>query len=202
MSPLVAPPRLSALSGFQLIDALREGGYVLVMRHPSSPTVRPDCRDAHSGNDRLERQLDAPGSRLVRAMGISMKRLAIKVSPVYSSPAFRAREALHIAGFEEIVTTPELDENSCFDQRRSGMHTRWLQAQSARTPSPGNNTLLMTHLPNLVDAFEGVGSVAVGEVLVYMPAQTEIGTLIARVRIEEWPQLAMLAGIGYLSQPD
>jgi phosphohistidine phosphatase SixA len=141
------------------------------------------------GNDRLERQLDARGARLACALGASLKSLAIKVSPVYCSPAFRAHEALKLAGLEQIISAPELDE-----EPDSIRHTRWLRAQSSRSPPIGSNTLLMTHLPNLLEAFDGLGSVEVGEMLVYMTAQTDTGLLIARVRIEEWPRLSQRMG--------
>lgn len=190
---MVAPAQISALTGVRLIDALREGGYVLIMRHPSSPRLGPTRTDAHLGNDRLERQLDARGSELARAMGAALKSMAIKISPVYCSPAFRAREALKLAGFEHIIVAAELDELRPFDEQAASlMHARWLQRHSARTPPGGSNTLLMTHLPNLLEAFDRIESVEVGELLVHAPAQADTGTLIARVPIEDWPRLAML----------
>ena len=52
-TPVVAPDTL--------IASLRQGGYVLVMRHASSPREAPDRRTAHADNTNLERQLDAAG---------------------------------------------------------------------------------------------------------------------------------------------
>ena len=41
-----------------LVDELRHGGYVLVMRHASSPANPPDKSAADPENVALERQLD------------------------------------------------------------------------------------------------------------------------------------------------
>ena len=192
---MVTPAPLFCLTGVRLIDALREGGYVLIMRHPSSPRLGPTRADAHPGNDRLERQLDTRGSQMVRAMGASIKALAIRVSPVYCSPAFRAREAFKLAGFEEIVIAPELADLAVSEGAFGDVtQTRWLKQHSARIPQCRSNTLLMTHLPNLLAAFDRIDAVEAGEMLVYRPAQADMGTLVARVLIEDWPGLAMLAG--------
>jgi phosphohistidine phosphatase SixA len=187
----VVDAQRSTLSGAQLVAALRQGGYVLIMRHPSSPPLSPARTEAHAGNDRLERQLDAHGSMLARVMGASLRNLAIRISPVYSSSAFRAREALKLIGFEEVILASELDEEG----GQMSINTRWLRAQSAKAPLFGSNTLLMTHLPTLLDAFASLDYVQVGEMLVYTPAQAPTGTLVARVPIEEWPRLAALVPI-------
>jgi len=189
----VVPTAQLELNGIHLLHALRGGGYVLIIRHPSSPRKSPTHADAHLGNQRLERQLDVLGSQLACAMGASIKRMAITLSAVYSSPAFRAREALELAGFQQIIIAPELDELQLVDdEARALMHTRWLQAQSAQLPPTGTNTLLMTHLPNLLEAFSEIGWIEVGETLVFRPTQAITGMVIARLPIEEWPRLALL----------
>src|SRR5258706_561836 len=64
-------------SAAELAVSLRQGGYVLVMRHTSSPTTLPDKNGAAPGNDKLERQLDAKGQETARAMGEAIKALRI-----------------------------------------------------------------------------------------------------------------------------
>jgi hypothetical protein len=50
--------RAEPLSGAALVEALRQGGYVLLMRHASSPLAPPVASTAEPDNTRLERQLD------------------------------------------------------------------------------------------------------------------------------------------------
>ena len=47
-----------ARSPEELIGRLRQGGYVLVMRHASSPREAPTKEQANPDNPKLERQLD------------------------------------------------------------------------------------------------------------------------------------------------
>src|ERR1700680_2274627 len=80
------------LSGGALVSALRKGGYVIVMRHASSPREVPDKRTAHSDNVNLERQLDEPGRASTAAMGKAFRDLTIPVGDVGTSPTYRALE--------------------------------------------------------------------------------------------------------------
>src|SRR6516165_8345216 len=49
------------LQGDALVKALRQGGYVIVMRHARSPLEVPDKQTANPDNVKPERQLDAKG---------------------------------------------------------------------------------------------------------------------------------------------
>jgi hypothetical protein len=50
-------------SANELVKALQSGGYVLVMRHASSPREAPSKEVANADNTKLERQLDAKARR-------------------------------------------------------------------------------------------------------------------------------------------
>jgi len=63
------------LSGDALVKSLRQGGYVLVMRHASSPREVPDNQTANADNVKLERQLDEGGRRGSIAMGQALRSL-------------------------------------------------------------------------------------------------------------------------------
>lgn len=58
------------LSGKAPAGALREGGYVLLMCHASSPERRPAAGTADSGNKGDERELDAGGADIVARIEI------------------------------------------------------------------------------------------------------------------------------------
>jgi hypothetical protein len=47
----------------ELVKALQSGGYVLVMRHASSPREAPSKEVANADNTKLERQLDEAGRK-------------------------------------------------------------------------------------------------------------------------------------------
>jgi len=68
-----------------------------------------------------------------------------------------------------------------------------LRALAATTPPAGNNVVIVTHKPNIMDAFgKDWFDVREGEASVFKP---EAGgyKLVARVRAEEWSKLAQAA---------
>src|SRR5665213_3607121 len=58
---VIGTAHAQALAGEALVKALRQGGYVIVMRHASSPREVPDQKIANADNVNRERQLDEAG---------------------------------------------------------------------------------------------------------------------------------------------
>ena len=173
------------MPGSPLLDGLRKGGYVLVMRHANSPAMPPTKAQADPENVKLERQLDQMGRDTAKAMGEQIKRLRIAVGDVISSPTYRARLTSQLAFGVAPKTAPELDEGaegmaSNADQGR----VAWLKRKIAETPRAGTNTILITHAPNISGAFDI--PVQPGEVLIFRPGSANAGTPLARVKIQEW----------------
>src|SRR5580700_8592874 len=82
------------LSGEALVKALRQGGYVIVMRHASSPREAPDRQIANADNVNLERQLDEAGRASAIALGSALGQLKIPIGEVFTSPTYRALETV------------------------------------------------------------------------------------------------------------
>lgn len=173
------------LSGDALVKALKEGGYVIVMRHASSPRELPDKAIANPDNTKPERQLDSRGRASSTAFGQALRRLEIPIGEVLSSPTYRALETAKFAELSHAVPTPELGDNG---QSMSGVSTTqiaWLQERVKQTPKE-TNTLLITHQPNIVGAFPHFGqAIEDGEALIFGPD----ATLAAQIKIGEWPGL-------------
>jgi phosphohistidine phosphatase SixA len=185
-----ATAHATTLTGTALVDALRQGGYVLVMRHASSPFAAPDKSTANPDNPKLERQLDATGRSTARAMGEAIRQLRIPVGDVFSSPTYRALEAVRIAALGQPKTYTELDEGAQGMQSGADpQKSAWLRAKAAERPRARTNTFIVTHTPNIVDAFgQDAGRIAAGEALVFHPDGKGGTDLVARIKIEEWPQ--------------
>ena len=81
----------------ELINRLRQGGYILVMRHASSPREAPSKAVANADNTRLERQLDESGRRGALAMGEAIRALRIPIGTVLTSPTYRPCQRLWLA---------------------------------------------------------------------------------------------------------
>ena len=172
------------LSGPALVKSLRTGGYVIVMRHASSPRDVP----ANPSPDNVppERQLDERGRSSATAMGEALRRLKIPIGEVLTSPTYRARETARLAKLPQPQPTAELGEGSGNMQAVSAAQTQWLQKKAREFPR-GTNTVLITHVPNITAAFPGETPAAVeGEAFVFGSDGKGGARLVGRIRIEEW----------------
>ena len=176
------------LSGEALVKALRRGGYVIVMRHTSSPREAPDKQAANADNVKVERQLDEIGRTTATAMGKALRDLRIPVGDVLASPTYRALETVKYAQLGNARTYTELGDNGQSMQGGTEAQAAWLRKRVTQFPS-GSNTILVTHFPNIRDAFPQASGVDDGEALVFGPDGKGGAALVARIKIEEWPGL-------------
>jgi len=178
------------LRGEALVKALQKGGYVLVMRHASSPREVPPKQTANADNSRFERQLDETGRKSAVAMGKALRDLRIPIGNVLSSPTYRALETVRLAQFGTPQTFAELGDNGQSMQGDTPAQAAWLQRRVAHFPT-ATNTIIVTHLPNIAGAFPqfASGGLADGEALIFGPDSKGQAVPVARVKIEEWPAM-------------
>jgi len=80
-----------------LIDSLRQGGYILYVRHGEA-SVGEDQPDLIFSDCSTQRNLSEEGRRQATALGEAFRRLQIPVqSPVLASPFCRTRETAELA---------------------------------------------------------------------------------------------------------
>ena len=172
----------------ELVKNLQKGGYVIVMRHASSPRETPSAEIANADNVNRERQLDEAGRASATAMGKALRQLKIPVGAVISSPTYRALETARLAQFPAPRTVVELGDGGVSMQGATDAQSEWLQKEITQFPT-GTNTILITHFPNMSRAFpQWTSGLADGEALVFGPDGKGGATLVARVKIEEWPK--------------
>ncbi len=184
----VCPAPAQQLSGARLVAALRQGGYVIVLRHASSPREAPGKQTANPDNIALERQLDQAGRDSAIAMGKALRDLQIPIGAVLSSPTYRALETVKYAQLGTAETHAELGDRGKSMQGVSESDGMWLREQTVQVPKMGN-TILVTHMPNISRAFPQVAGVADGEALIFHRESNGTATLAGRVKIEEWSKL-------------
>ena len=177
------------LQGKALVRALQRGGYVIVMRHASSPQSPPTREDADPQNIHLERQLDENGRTMATAFGNALRRLKIPVGQVLSSPTYRALETARYAQLPTPMTVPELGDNGRSMQNTNESQSAWLQKRVTKFPR-GSNTILITHQPNIAAAFpQWSKNLSDGEALIFGSDGKGRPKLVARVKIDEWAKL-------------
>jgi phosphohistidine phosphatase SixA len=189
---LCAAGSTASLTGKDLTAALQRGGFVILMRHASSPASPPDPAQAGPENPHHERQLDEAGRTSARAMGVAFHRLRIPIGQVLSSPAYRALETARLADLGPAQPYDQLgDAGQSMTADPSGTRGGWLRDKVAQAPKAGKDTLIITHAPNIREAFLTEGAdLAEGEALVFRPDGQGGASLVARVKIQDWPRLA------------
>ena len=177
-------------SGAKLVDALRHGGYVLVMRHAHAPEQAPSPAAADPANSKDERQLDAAGQSAALAMGAALRTLRVPVGAVWSSPTYRAQETARLAGLPAPTIAAELGDSGHSMQAASDGQAKWLTALANRKPRKGTDSVIVTQYPNIKAAFgDQATDMKDGEALVLRPSKTG-PTPVGRIPMDEWPQLA------------
>ena len=159
------------------------------MRHASSPATAPDKEHANPDNTKLERQLDAAGREGATAMGKALRDLKIPIS-VLTSPTYRALETVKFAGLSKPQPFEQLGDGGQSMQAVADAAAAWLRDRASQPPVRGTNTIIVTHLPNIMRAFpDWEPQVADGESVVLRPTGSGQAQVVGRIRIEEWPQL-------------
>ena len=72
----------------------------------------------------------------------------------------------------------------------SGARGAWLREKTAELPAPGKNTLIVTHFPNILEAYpKEAAGFADGEALILHPDGRGAAAFVARVKIDEWAHM-------------
>lgn len=171
-----------------LVTVLRSGGYVILMRHASSPREAPEKATANPDNIKLERQLDEAGRSSAIAMGKAIRELKIPIGEVFTSPTYRAMETVRLAQLPNPQPQAELGDSGQSMQAATDAQAAWLK-QRVSHAAAATNVVIVTHMPNLSRAFPEWGAVADGEAVVLKPDGKGSATVIGRIKIEEWPRL-------------
>jgi broad specificity phosphatase PhoE len=176
------------------LNQMRLGGYVIVLRHGA--TASDSAMDPMSNPAKKttsgERQLSDAGRAQARAVGEAMHRLKLPVGLVLTSPLQRAVDTGTLLGFGEVTTKSELAEaGSAVSPEENQRRADALRQLVTLLPPADNNIIIVTHKPNLTEAFgKDWSDVREGEASIFEPGAAGHGyKLVGRVRAEEWAAL-------------
>ncbi len=99
------------LEGRELLDVLRKGGLVFLMRHMSTDSFVPEEGAQEKDACANQRNLDERGKREAKGVGQDIKRLEIPVGQVLTSPYCRCVET----GMLAFGKAEEIEELSVLD---------------------------------------------------------------------------------------
>jgi len=181
-------PRLSAP---ELVEALKGGGYVILMRHMSTEPVAPDPAFFDIRDCSTQRGLSPFGRDQAKRIGAAFESLGIQVGEVYSSPYCRCLETgkLAFGKVEELELLSVSDRLPVPEKDARGKEVRKLLGTD---PPPGKNTILITHSGTLLYSF-GLDTKPEGVAHVFKPGPVGTSFYMAKLAPEEWARAAGLA---------
>ena len=188
----VATHGQSALSEEEWINALRSGGHVIVIRHGATPPDQADTDPLHLENIDKQRQLNDAGRAQAQSIGAAMRKLKIPVGEVYTSMFNRAVETGKLLGFGEVKPSIDFAEGGLVvTSIENNRRAQALRKLAATLPPPGTNVIVVTHRPNILDAFgKDWFEVKEGEASIFKPDGAGGYKLIARLQANDWSKLA------------
>ncbi|MEI6559572.1 MAG: histidine phosphatase family protein [Rhodospirillaceae bacterium] len=135
------------------LKQLREGGFVLYLRHGSTDNTRPDRIPMVDLADcSTQRPLTQDGRLLAARVGGAIRQAAIPIGEIRSSPLCRAKEsaAAALPGREVTVDQDLMYTANLTDAQKAPIIANTRRLLSAAV-APGTNRLLVAHAPNLMD---------------------------------------------------
>lgn len=176
------------LTGASLVDALREGGYTLYLRHTETSAPGVDELATLSDCD-AQRELSEDGRADAVAIGRALRLLEVPIGEVRSSPFCRVVETAELA-FGAAVTDRALLSLATMELEGEAERDRVADAAAARlaeVPEPGTNRVLVGQFSNL----RPVAGVALEEgATAVFRADGDTFELIAEIPPGGWPRLA------------
>jgi phosphohistidine phosphatase SixA/plastocyanin len=172
----------------RLVTAMKQGGYVIVLRHGATNPNQADTDPLHRDNISAQRLLSPQGREIATRVGDSFRLLGIPLGKVYSSEFNRATETAKLVSGKSVTTTPDLTEGGLVvSPAENARRAKALKAMASTAPDAGVNTLIVTHKPNILDAFgEDWFDSKEGEASVFKPDGSKDLVLVARIQAADW----------------
>lgn len=191
---LLATSERGADAQAEWINGLRQGGYVIVFRHGATHSDQADTDPLNPKNVAQQRQLNETGRAKAKEIGEALRKLRIPVGQVQTSVFNRAVETGALMNVGEVTSSLDLTEGGLVvTPIENNRRAQALRKLAATVPPPGTNIVVVTHKPNILDAFgKDWFDVREGEASVFQPGGGGY-KLIVRVQADEWSKLAQAA---------
>jgi broad specificity phosphatase PhoE len=181
--PAAEPERLGPVA---LVETLREGGYVVYLRHAITDRSKEDDPVLDLEDCTTQRNLSDEGREQSHEIGDAFRRLSIPIDTVYSSEYCRTRDTAELAfgAYEDEPVLTGFPERSdpTFAQR-----VRQTEELLARAPGPGQNTVLVAHVKNLEEV--AGRTIDEGELAVFEPLGGTSYRYRGQIPATLWPEL-------------
>ncbi|WP_045212723.1 histidine phosphatase family protein [Desulfonatronovibrio magnus] len=172
----------------ELIDELRQGGFVLYMRHGRTDSSQPDQVPMDLDDCSTQRPLTDEGRQEIIQVGQAIIDSGIPVKDVVSSPLCRAKESARLAFGDNIVVEENLMYTAHLtSEEKIPIVEKTRELVSKPVEEPGMNRILVAHAPNLADLMDYFPEVE-GTVVIFKPLGQGEFEYMASILPHEWGQ--------------
>jgi len=165
-----------------VLQQLREGGYVLYLRHTSTDFSQNDSRMTSFEDCASQRNLTDQGRDEARALGEHVRRLKIPIGEVLASPFCRTMETARLAFGKARATNDVRGGPARTDDPARYATLRKLLSSNV----PKSENLVISSHGNPFHAVAGPPYLAEGEIAVVRPEGGERFSVVARIRLTDW----------------
>lgn len=176
------------LKGQALVDAVKQGGTVILMRHAATEKRSDETIKFRLEDCDTQRNLSEQGKRDAAEIGEAFRKLGIQVSDVQASPYCRTLETGELA-FGKATATDTLSVGDALSMEGKLDRAAEIRKLLDTAPPAGANVVLITHTGNLLYAF-GLDSRPEGIAHVFRPNGTGRASYLGRIEPAEWKQLS------------
>jgi phosphohistidine phosphatase SixA len=188
-APAVAVPFEEYPVTPDLLREMRQGGFVLYVRHGITDNSRADRLPSVDLNDcSTQRQLSDEGRELMKRVGQAMRRTRIPVGQVLVSPMCRTRESARLAFGEGYEVVESLMYSATMTSEEKKPRIEALKKLLVAPPAKGSNTVLVAHAPNLADLI-GFFVKPEGTVVVFRQSGSRGYEYQASIHPDDWARL-------------
>lgn len=173
--PIVDPAR--ALSGQALVEALRQGGFVLFLRHAQAGLLLPSCPN--------ESTLTPQGEEQAAAVGAALRQLKVPVATVRVSETCRSRDTGRLLDMGPVTVDPRLNPSW---MRKAAVEFADRFVYLLDTPPSGANIVAVSHVQPGKEVEDSI-QIDLAEVVVYQADGRGRAHARARIRLQDWASL-------------
>jgi phosphohistidine phosphatase SixA len=173
----------------ELLRAIRQGGFVLYMRHGLTDNSRPDRPSGIDLADcNTQRPLSDAGRVEMKRIGQALRHAGIPLGQILVSPMCRARESAQLAIGDRYTLVEPLMYSANMTREEKKPRIEALRKLLRAPVDKGSNTLLVAHAPNLDDLI-GYFVKPEGTLVVFGQSGPDGYEYLASIHPDDWNRL-------------
>jgi len=168
----------------RLVEQLKSGGLVLVLRHAATDQSKQDEDPVDLADCTTQRNLSAEGRAQAREIGSGVRRLHLRIGTVLTSRFCRTRETARLAFGRGKVEPALLNTINAAHDAAWRAQIRAARSLIGTRPAAGTLTVLVTH--GIVVSDATALTLEEGETLVFRPLRNGRFRLVGRIAPDDW----------------